>query len=41
MVIVQVFSGATIGRLVHGITHREVKLKAFDYVIFHMGTTHW
>ena len=37
-VVVQVFSGATIGRIVYGITHREVKLRAFDYVIFHMGT---
>ena len=37
-VVVQVFSGATIGRIVYGITHREVKLRAFDYVIFHVGT---
>ena len=35
---VQVFSAATIGRLVHCITHREVELKAFDYVIFYVGT---
>ena len=34
---VQVFSGATIGRLVVCITH-EVKFKAFDYVICHVGT---
>ena len=34
---VQVFSGATIGRLVHCITY-EVKLKVFDYVICHVGT---
>ena len=37
-VVVQVFSGATIGRIVYGITHREVKLRAFDYVIFHVDT---
>ena len=37
-VVVQVFSGATIGRIVYGITNREVKLRAFDYVIFHVGT---
>ena len=34
---VQVFSGATIWRLVHCITH-EVKFKAFDDVICHLGT---
>ena len=37
-VVVQVFSGATIGRIVYSIPHREVKLRAFDYVIFHVGT---